>query len=82
LGGSFRIGVLSPAGGNEQLLTDGAQDEAPTWSPNGRVLMFFRATGGRDGRADLWSVDLTGVNLRPVPTRLDGSDPGWGPLRP
>ena len=82
LAGSFRIGVMSPAGGGEQLLTDGAQDEAPTWSPNGRVLMFFRSSGGGSGRADLWSVDLTGVNLRPVPTRLDGSDPGWGPLRP
>ena len=82
LAGSFRIGVVSPAGGNEQLLTDGAYDEGPSWSPNGRVLMFFRATGGEGGRADLWSVDLTGVNVRPVPTVLDGSDPGWGPLRP
>ena len=82
LAGSFRIGVMSPAGGNEQLLTDGAQDEGPSWSPNGRVLMFFRSTEGGSGRADLWSVDLTGVNLRHVSTPLDGSDPGWGPLRP
>lgn len=82
IGGSFRIGVMSPAGGNEKLLTDGAQDEGPSWSPNGRVLMFFRSTGGGSGRADLWSVDLTGVNVRRVPTVLDGSDPAWGPLRP
>ncbi|MDX5983464.1 Tol-Pal system beta propeller repeat protein TolB [Sphingomonas echinoides] len=82
IGGSFRIGIMSPAGGNEQLLTDGAQDEGPSWSPNGRVLMFFRSSGGGNGRADLWSVDLTGVNVRRVPTVLDGSDPAWGPLRP
>ncbi|MET3824497.1 MULTISPECIES: Tol-Pal system beta propeller repeat protein TolB [Sphingomonas] len=82
IGGSFRIGVMSPAGGNEKLLTDGSQDEGPSWSPNGRVLMFFRSTGGGSGKADLWSVDLTGVNVRRVPTVLDGSDPAWGPLRP
>ena len=38
IGGGFRIGVMSPGGGGEQLLTNGWQDEGPTWSPNGRVL--------------------------------------------
>ncbi len=82
LGGSFRIGVMSPTGGAEKLLTNAWQDEGPTWSPNGRILMFFRSAQGGSGRADLWSVDLTGVNERRVPTPLDGSDPAWGPLRP
>ena len=80
--GNFRIGIMSPNGSGEKLLTDDWQDEGPSWSPNGRVLMFFRSSQGSSGRADLWSVDLTGVNLRRVPTPLDGSDPGWGPLRP
>ena len=26
----------------ERLLTESFLDEAPTWAPNGRVLMFFR----------------------------------------
>ena len=82
LSGNFRIGIMSPSGGGEKLLTDDWQDEGPSWSPNGRVLMFFRAYQGSSGRADLWSVDLTGVNLRKLPTPLDGSDPAWGPLRP
>jgi TolB protein len=43
--------------------------------------MFFRAAQG-SGRPDLWSVDLTGVNARRIPTPLDGSDPNWGPIRP
>jgi len=80
--GNFRIGIMSPNGSGEKLLTDDWQDEGPSWSPNGRVLMFFRASQGSSGKADLWSVDLTGVNLRRIPTPLDGSDPGWGPLRP
>ena len=80
--GSFRIGVMSPGGGGERLLTNAWQDEGPSWSPNGRVIMFFRQSQGGNGKADLWSVDLTGVNERKVPTQLDGSDPNWGPLRP
>lgn len=80
-GGAFRIGVMSPGGGGEKLLTNSWGDEAPSWSPNGRVLMFFRAAQG-SGRPDLWSVDLTGVNARRIPTPLDGSDPNWGPIRP
>ena len=80
--GAFRIGVMSPSGAGEKLLTNSWQDEGPSWSPNGRVLTFYRQGQGRSGKADLWSVDLTGVNERRIPTPLDGSDPAWGPLRP
>ena len=79
-GGGFRIGVMRTDGSGERLLTDSWGDEGPTWSPNGRVVMFFRSQRG--GRADLWSVDLTGVNERRIPTPLDVSDPAWSPLLP
>lgn len=79
IGGGFRIGVMTPSGSGEKTLTDAWQDEGPTWSPNGRVIMFFRTAQG-SGRTDLWSVDLTGVNERRIPTPLDGSDPAWSPL--
>lgn len=79
-GGSFRIGVMAPNGSGSRLLTDDWQDEAPTWAPNGRVLLFFRTTPGREGQSSLWQVDLTGVNLRRLPTTLAGSDPAWGPM--
>lgn len=75
----FRIGVMRPDGSAERLLTDAWQDEGPTWSPNGRVLMFFRLSQG-DGSTSLWSVDLTGYNERPVPTPVDASDPAWSPI--
>lgn len=80
MAGNFRIGVMSPDGGGERLLTNGWQDEAPTWSPNGRVLQFFRTTQGRGGRSSVWQVDLTGVHERRIATPVDGSDPAWGPL--
>jgi TolB protein len=81
IGGGFNIGVMNIDGSGEKVLTHGWQDEGPSWSPNGRVVMFFR-TGQGSGKADLWSVDLTGVNERAIPTPLDGSDPAWGPLLP
>jgi TolB protein len=82
LGGNFRVGVMTPDGGGERLLTNSWQDEAPSWSPNGRVIQFFRTTQGRGGRSSVWQVDLTGVNERRIPTPLDGSDPAWGPILP
>ena len=82
MGGGFRIGVMNPSGGGEKLLTEAWGDEGPSWSPNGRVLLFSRGAQGASGKSDIWSVDLTGSNARRIPTQLDGSDPSWGPLRP
>jgi len=82
IAGNFRVGVMTPTGSGERLLTDSWQDEGPSWSPNGRVIQFFRTTQGRGGRSNVWQVDLTGVNERRIPTPLDGSDPAWGPLLP
>lgn len=82
MGGGFRIGVMNPSGGGEMLLTDAWGDEGPSWSPNGRVLLFSRGAQGPSGKSDIWSVDLTGSTSRRIPTQLDGSDPSWGPLRP
>jgi TolB protein len=82
ISGSFRIGIMAPGGGGEKLLTDDWQDEGPSWSPNGRVITFYRSGKGSSGKADLAMVDLTGRVERKIPTPLDGSDPAWGPLRP
>jgi TolB protein len=80
--GNFRVGVMTPDGNGERLLTDSWQDEAPSWSPNGRVIQFFRTSQGRGGTSSIWQVDLTGANVRRIPTPVDGSDPAWGPLLP
>jgi len=84
--GRFYIGVIRPDGTGERLLTESYLDEGPTWSPNGRVLMFYRQTpsnrDGSGGDTSLWSVDLTGQNLRRVRTPGQASDPAWSPLLP
>jgi TolB protein len=78
---SFLIGVMRPDGSGERILTEGYHNEGPTWSPNGRVILFFRESQGPNGGASLYSIDLTGYNERKVPTPSFGSDPAWGPLR-
>ncbi|MEQ9490761.1 MAG: Tol-Pal system beta propeller repeat protein TolB [Alphaproteobacteria bacterium] len=80
--GKFHIGVMRPDGSGERLLTESFLDEAPTWSPNGRVIMFFRQERGETGKTRMYSVDLTGYNLREVLTPGDASDPAWSPLNP
>lgn len=80
--GRFHIGVMRTDGSEERLLTASFLDEGPTWSPNGRVIMFARETQGAAGRSSLYSVDITGRNLRPVRTPEGGSDASWGPLLP
>lgn len=78
-GGAFRIGVMHPDGSGERVITDGWEDEGPTWAPNGRVLMFGRTA--RNGRgSSIWSVDVTGRNERRVITPGSASDPAWSPL--
>jgi len=80
IAGNFRIAVMSPSGGNMRDLTDSWQDEAPTWSPNGRIIQFFRTAQG-SGKTGIWQVDLTGRNERKLPTPVDASDPAWGPVQ-
>jgi|TARA_B100000795_G_scaffold109666_1_gene80936 TolB protein len=82
--GKFYIGVMRTDGSGERLLTENFYQEAPSWAPNGRVLIFYRETKtdekGEGFSAKLWSIDLTGYNERMVKTPTDGSDPSWSSL--
>ena len=82
--GKFYIGVMRVDGSGERLLTENYYQEAPSWSPNGRVLIFYRETKsdseGKGFTAKLWSIDLTGYNERLVDTETDASDPSWSSL--
>ena len=78
LDGRFHIGVIDADGTEERLLTDGYMDESPSWSPNGRVIVFTREE--RNGDSYIYSIDLTGYNLRKLPTPTQASDPSWSPI--
>ena len=77
--GKFAIGIMRPDGSGERILTEGYHNEGPTWSPNGRVIMFFRDPGGNAGPT-LHTVDVTGRNELALKTPSYASDPSWSPL--
>ena len=58
--GKFSIGVMSPDSSNEHILASSFLDEAPSWAPNGRSIIFFRQQSGAKGRSGLYSVDISG----------------------
>lgn len=80
--GKFGIGIMNTDGSGERMLTESFLDDSPTWSPNGRVIIFSRESRGQRGKSELWSVDMTGRNLRRVSTNGGASDPAWSPLLP
>jgi len=80
LSGRFLIGVMRPDGSGERVLTEGFHNEGPTWSPNGRVVMFFREGQGPNSGPRIYSVDITGYNERVIATPSFASDPAWSPL--
>lgn len=81
--GKFSIGTMSVDGSHERILASSFLDEAPSWAPNGRSLIFFRQQAGSRGQSALYSVDISGyLPERRVPTPRDASDPSWSPLLP
>lgn len=84
--GQFYIGVMNTDGTGERLLAKGFLVEAPTWAPNGRVLMYFKqnptAEDGTGGETYLYRIDITGFNERRIVTPSFASDPAWSPRLP
>ncbi len=84
LKGKFYIGVIRPDGSGERLITSAYHVEGPSWSPNGRVLTYFKEnpTGPKgEGRSSkIYTIDITGYNEKILMTPKDGSDPAWSPL--
>ena len=82
--GQYFIGVMRVDGTGERLLTENWYQEAPSWSSNGRVLIFYRESRaddqGKGHSSSIWSIDLTGFNERKVSTPNDASDPSWSRL--
>lgn len=82
----FYIGVMNTDGSGERLLAKGFLVEAPTWAPNGRVLMYFKQSptndDGSGGQTYLYRIDITGFNEKRIPTPSFASDPAWSPSLP
>ncbi|MEM6490440.1 MAG: Tol-Pal system beta propeller repeat protein TolB [Pseudomonadota bacterium] len=85
-GGRFSLGVMRPDGTRERILDSAFVIDTPTWSPNGRYVMYYTRgrtnEAGLGGESRIYVIDLTGQNKREIITPVNASDPAWSPLLP
>ncbi len=81
---NFYIGVMFDDGTGERMIAKGHIVESPTWSTNGRRIIFYEQSPTKDGndKLTLQSVDITGYNHEVIKTPTGASDPAWSPSLP
>ena len=78
VGGKFQIGIYD-SGTREVVpkVADGADNEDPSWAPDGRHLVFAKTT---NWRSRLYLLDvLTGEQVELPSIEGGASEPAWGP---
>lgn len=81
MNGQFYLGVMYTDGSGERLLTKAFNLESPSWSPNGRRLIYYKQELiGNTDETRVYSIDITGYNERELYTPTEASDPSWSPL--
>ena len=72
----FKVAVQDLASGQVQTLSDTAEDESPSFAPNGRMILYATSVGGR---GTLAAVSVDGrVKQRLRDTGGDVREPSWG----
>jgi eukaryotic-like serine/threonine-protein kinase len=70
----LKIYLISPSGGDSPKQVSPSNvddaDEDPTWTPDGKSIVFARAGAGGEGKRAIYRVDLGNGNLTMIP----GSD--------
>jgi len=76
--GSYRIASLNLATGAETLLTEGRDDQSPSFAPNGMQVLYAAIQGGRSVLAGVSSDG----RVRQTLSVLNGEirEPTWGPF--
>jgi TolB protein len=76
--GKFQLYVLEMASGQELRLTDTVKDESPSFSPNGKYLMYATESGRR-GTLGVVSTDGR-IKYKLSTQSGDVREPSWGPF--
>lgn len=77
--GNYRIALVDLERGFTQVLTDGRQDESPSFAPNGETLIYATREGGRGVLA---TVSADGRVRQRIPAAEgDVREPAWSPFR-
>ena len=78
-GNVYRIAVLDRATSQYTMVSPGSQDEAPSFAPNGSMLLYAASEGSR---GVLYAVSADGrVRQRLGLAEGDVREPSWGPYR-
>lgn len=78
VGGQYRIGVLDRDSNIFRVLTDGSQDESPSFAPNGRMILYATQ---QMGRGVLSAVSVDGrTKQQLLLTEGDIREPAWSPF--
>jgi TolB protein len=79
-GNVYRIAVLDRTTSQNTLVSPGSQDEAPSFAPNGSMLLYAASEGIR---GVLYAASADGrVRQRLGLAEGDVREPAWGPFRP
>jgi len=77
VGGKFQIGIYDGSGGVVPKVADGADNEDPSWAPDGRHLVFAKTA---NWRSRLYLLDVVTGDQVELPSIEGGaSEPAWGP---
>lgn len=78
-GNELHLMLMDLGSGNVQALTDTRDDESPSFSPNGRHILYATRAQGKDV---LMTTTLDGkIKARLVSSSGDVREPCWGPYR-
>lgn len=75
--GQFRIAQQDLSNGQVQILSDTAEDESPSYAPNGRLILYATNVGGK-GVLSVVSADGR-TKQRLSEAGGDVREPAWGP---
>jgi TolB protein len=76
--GRYFVAVKDLNAGNETILTEGGQEEAPSFSPNGQWIMYSTRARGRE---TLMAASVDGrIKQRLTSSAGDIREPSWGPF--
>ncbi len=77
--GNYRIAKLELKSKVLEVLTSGAQDESPSFSPNGEMILFATQENGKEV---LGLVSIDGLVTQRISLANESvRDPAWGPMR-